>query len=246
DERDVDEEAEDDRRHAGHHVDEVADDRGEARVLAVLDEVERDADPDRDGDRRGERDHRDRAEDRRLDATGIPEERAGGIRAEEVPRDRPRALLDQVVEDQDERHERDRGGHGQAPARDLVAAAAAGADRRERRGGTHSAHAAASALTMPGAASPATTRLRVPRTTNQRAAMLTSSVSTNSTRPAAISAARWRLLLAASPNSLAITAASVYPWLKIVCPMFGALPMTSVTAIVSPIARPRPSIEPPV
>ena len=48
-----------------------------------------------------------------------------------------------------------------------------------------------------------------PRFTNQRATTFTSSVSTKSTRPAAISAARCVSLFAASPNSLAITAASV-------------------------------------
>ena len=52
DEDDVDEEAEDDRRHAGHHVDEVAHDVGERALLAVLDEVEGDADAERDRDQR--------------------------------------------------------------------------------------------------------------------------------------------------------------------------------------------------
>ena len=47
-ERDVDEEAEDDRRDAGHDVDEVAHGVRELRLLAELDEVERDADPERD------------------------------------------------------------------------------------------------------------------------------------------------------------------------------------------------------
>ena len=60
-----------------------------------------------------------------------------------------------------------------------------------------------------------------------------------------MSAARWIGSEAASPNSLAITAASVYPCAKIVFPMTAALPMTIVTAIVSPIARPRPSIAAP-
>ena len=60
-----------------------------------------------------------------------------------------------------------------------------------------------------------------------------------------MSAARWIGSEAASPNSLAITAASVYPCEKIVLPMSAAFPMTIVTAIVSPIARPRPSIAAP-
>ena len=76
--------------------------------------------------------------------------------------------------------------------------------------------------------------------------MLTSSVSTNSTSPAANSAEEWSGWLAASLNSLAITAARLYPWSKRWCPIVAALPITSTTAIVSPMARPKPSIAPPV
>ena len=83
-----------------------------------------------------------------------------------------------------------------------------------------------------------------PREMNQRAMMFTISVSTNSTRPAANRADVW--IPVDSPNSFAITAASVYPWANRWLPIFGALPITSTTAIVSPIARPIPSIAPPV
>ena len=76
DQRDVDEEAEDDRRHAGQHVDEVAHDVREAAVLAVLGQVERDADADRDRDRGRQRHDLDRAEDRALDAARVAEEAA--------------------------------------------------------------------------------------------------------------------------------------------------------------------------
>ena len=49
----------------------------------------------------------------------------------------------------------------------------------------------------------------------------------------------------ASVNSLAITLASVYPGLKRDAAICGVLPITIVTAIVSPRARPKPRITAP-
>ncbi len=70
-------------------------------------------------------------------------------------------------------------------------------------------------------------------------------VSTNSTRPSAISDARWTGS-AASLNSLASAEAIELPGSNSEVLIRYALPMTNVTAIVSPSARPRPSMTPPI
>ena len=69
-------------------------------------------------------------------------------------------------------------------------------------------------------------------------------VSTNSVRPIAISALRlcqW----SASPHWKAMTDGSESPDEKRLAVIVGDEPITSATAIVSPIARPRPSITAP-
>ena len=72
----------------------------------------------------------------------------------------------------------------------------------------------------------------------------TISVMMNRTSPISTSADRCRLS-AASANSLAITAAIVYCGAKSDNATCGVLPITIVTAIVSPSARPKPSITAP-
>ena len=62
-----------------------------------------------------------------------------------------------------------------------------------------------------------------------------------STRPISTSAWRCRSS-AASANSLAMTAAIVYCGAKRDSDTCGVLPITMVTAIVSPRARPKPSM----
>src|SRR6202521_431813 len=76
--------------------------------------------------------------------------------------------------------------------------------------------------------------------TSKRAIRLTVSVTRISTSPSSISAAGYRLPVA-SENSLAILLASVYPGEKIEGGISSRLPMTMVTAMVSPSARPRAS-----
>ena len=74
-----------------------------------------------------------------------------------------------------------------------------------------------------------------------RESALITTVMTNRTSPISISADRYRSS-AASVNSLAMTAAIVYCGAKSEVETWGLLPMTIVTAIVSPIARPKPSM----
>ena len=71
------------------------------------------------------------------------------------------------------------------------------------------------------------------------------SVMMNSTRPISTSADRYSSS-AASANSLATTAAIVYCGANSDSDTFGLLPITIVTAIVSPSARPKPSITAPM
>jgi hypothetical protein len=79
---------------------------------------------------------------------------------------------------------------------------------------------------------------------NARETTLTPSVMMNSTSPISTSAFRWSSS-AASANSLAMTAAIVYCGANSDVDTCGVLPITMVTAIVSPSARPNPSmIEP--
>ena len=131
---------------------------------------------------------------------GSPRNEPVGSVVKKSTRDRADPLLDEVVEDQHERHERGRRQRRDAAARELVDAPPARADRLERDG----AHPAIPAPGVRAARWP-----RSARTTNPRATALTPSVSTNSTSPAAISAARCSGSDAASPNSFAITADSV-------------------------------------
>src|SRR2546428_3777925 len=79
----------------------------------------------------------------------------------------------------------------------------------------------------------------------RRETMLTKIVMINSNNPISINACKYNSS-AASLNSLAITAAMVYCGLNSDSAMTGALPMTIVTAIVSPSARPRPSMMAPM
>ena len=67
--------------------------------------------------------------------------------------------------------------------------------------------------------------------------------STNRITARAIRAESWRLL--ASPNSRAMTLASVAPGPSSEPKMLGEFPSRSAMAIVSPTARPRPSAEAP-
>ena len=80
---------------------------------------------------------------------------------------------------------------------------------------------------------------------SRRDSELMISVMMNSTRPISTSADRYSSS-AASANSLATTAAIVYCGANSDSDTFGLLPITIVTAIVSPRARPKPSITAPM
>src|SRR5262249_49803331 len=100
------------------------------------------------------------------------------------------------------------------------------------------------------AAMPRTTftgRVRVCRPSDQmnaREMMLITSVMKNSTRPISTSELKWSGV-AASANSFASTADMVYCGANSDVDTCGVLPMTIVTAIVSPSARPKPSMTAP-
>ena len=78
----------------------------------------------------------------------------------------------------------------------------------------------------------------------KRAAAITAKVMRNSSAPSATSEEVYRSPTA-SVNSLAIEAEMVVPGASSEELMRCALPMTKVTAMVSPSARPRPSMMPP-
>ena len=187
----------------------------EASLAAVLDQPHGDADADRDGDRGGQRDDLERTEQRALDpadARVLEERVARRIGREEVRAPRAEPLAEQVVDDQRQRDERDQRAGKDAHAGRPVRAPAPGADREASqlwRGCAVRAHTptAVSAISSLRASGPlgANPRGREVRSTITRAKALTSSVSTNSTRPAANSALRCSPC--ASPNSLAIAAA---------------------------------------
>src|SRR5213078_1776843 len=82
------------------------------------------------------------------------------------------------------------------------------------------------------------------RSSMKRAAAITEKVMRNSA-PSAISEELYRSPTA-SVNSLAMEAEMVVPGASSDEPMRCALPMTKVTAMVSPSARPRPSMMPPI
>src|SRR5204863_4036845 len=86
---------------------------------------------------------------------------------------------------------------------------------------------------------------RTTRRVRMRESALTTIVIRNSTSPISINACRYNSS-AASVNSFAMTAAIVYCGAKSDVLTCGLLPMTIVTAIVSPSARPRPSMTAPM
>ncbi len=189
-------------------------DLGEPAAPAVLDEPHRDADADRDRDREASATISIVPRIALLiaaDARVLEERVAGRVGREEARAPRAEALVQQVVDDQ---HERDsastcRRGSSRARVRSLRRRAGLTPKRAEQlgwRGLRAHAPAAISAASDAGAGAGVARRPdavpRAARTTSTRAIPLTSSVSTNSTSPAANSAERCRPW--ASPNSLAI------------------------------------------
>src|SRR5439155_22714356 len=112
-------------------------------------------------------------------------------------------------------------------------------ERRHQLACSRSRHHAASAVA--GSATTICFVLRAMLQINSRDRRFTTSVMMKSTRP--ISTSAWRYSSsAASANSFAMTAAIVYCGANNDSDTFGLFPITIVTAIVSPSARPNPSI----
>src|SRR6266550_6118943 len=210
--------ADHDRRRAVQYVRDEAHEEPQPSG-AILGEIHPGADADRHADQRREADHDDGSDNGVCDAAA---RLSGGHRApgEERPVERRRTLRDQVAENEhqgeDGREREDDHQHGHQPAREVAAQRA-------------SAHRAL----LPTAAPRATRQIRM------RATALTATVSTNRISPTSNSADRY-MFVVASLNSLAIAAAIVYAGCSSETPMSWRLPITIVTAIVSPSARPRP------
>src|SRR6185312_306480 len=215
----VDEEAHHDRRDAGHHLGEEADEPGERTGAAVLVEVDTAEHAERDRHHRRRAGDQEGAHDGRAHtATGkaVDERQVVG---EERPADHLRPLLHHVDDQEHERDQRDEEGQRDDAGGDHVGDLAPARTRawcRElwsagRRHG-HRAH-----TTAPD--------LRSYRLTNPRARMPTPTVSTSSTTPMPMRAARW--MPTASPNWLAMMLASVSPGPKMCALMCCELPIRS-------------------
>src|SRR6266699_4209664 len=216
--------ADHDRRGAVHHVRQEAH-RPSQPAGAVLRQEQPRPDTYGETDQPGEADD-DRGPDDRIGDAAAGLARGDGVLREEVPVEGRRALHDQVRENEDQGQDGEERQQGDEPRHDTAH------DATPNGAGAHSAR-------LPTA---------VPRATRQmsrRARAFTTTVITNSTRPTSNSAARYRFVVA-SLNSLAIAAAIVYAGCSTDMPMSWRVPITKVTAIVSPRARPRPSMTAPI
>src|SRR6266550_3531265 len=220
----------DDRRRAVQNVGDEPDQESHP-ARSVLRQVQPGADADGDADERREPDDDPGPDDGVRDATArLP----CGHRTlgKKCPVDRRCALHDQIAQNQDEcqdgeqREQDDEAGH--QPARD-VAAQGAGAV----------AVAVAHSAWLPVGAPRPTRQIRI------RAIALTATVRTNRISPTSNRADRYRLVVA-SLNSFAIAAAIVYAGCRSEMLMSCRFPMSIVTAIVSPSARPRPRMTAPI
>src|SRR6266496_4343326 len=216
--------ADHDRRRAVQHVRHETHEEREPPG-AILGEKHPGADAD------GHADQRRQAHDDDGSRNGVRDAAprlSGGDRAlgEESPVEGRRTLDDQVAEDEhqseDGRERQDDDQHGHQAAREVAAQRA-------------SAHRAL----LPTAAPRATRQIRM------RATALTTTVSTNSISPTSNSADKY-MFVVASLNSLAIAAAIVYAGCSSDSAMSWRLPITIVTAIVPPKARPRPRMTAPM
>src|SRR5258708_15567638 len=150
---------------------------------------------------------------------------------EEIEVQRAGAFLDHIEEDHRQRNEGD----------DYRKAAKAFEDAGEDLAPAEvCGHANASPADTTGAAIGAATRRFIDQISS-REIMFTPTVMMKRSRPISIRACRYSSS-AASVNSLAMTAAIVYCGLNIEAATCGEMPSTIVTAIVSPSARPKPSM----
>src|SRR5438552_727388 len=191
----------------------------------VLGEVQPGCYTDRYPDQRGETDDDARTHDRVGDTASRLPSRHGTLR-KEGPIDGRRALQHEIAENEQQREHR--------------------GERQHHHHGGHRAagemtaeHAAAHSARLPTAWPRATRQIRT------RAMALTATVSTKRINPTS-NKADWYRLVVASLNSLAIAAAIVYAGCRSETPMSCRFPMSIVTAIVSPSARPRPRMTAPI
>ncbi len=182
--RGEDEDPDEDRRDAGHHVSEEPDKRREDAPGLVFGQVNRREDPDRHGDHGTQGNHLDRPSDSRSEATagGRLDERL--LLSQETQRQLAESLSDDLGQDQAERNNRQQHGRDHRPRHDLATPLPA----RERPHGR-----------------------TAPRRMMSLAAMLMSRVMTNSTTPSPIRADLNNGRLAASLNWSAMVAAIVVP-----------------------------------
>src|SRR5690606_23649812 len=211
-----------------------ADGAGGAVLAAQLVQVDGPEDAERDRHQRGEPGGEERPDDGGVHATAVDAVLAGEVRGEELPGHDPAAPGDHVPDDGDERHERHHEGEGDDGGGGPVGQPPAGAEpgpgevERLADGRVDERHQAAPRKRT-------CTRLTItrPRT-------LTTIVSTRRKTPSAMSAER--NVPEDSPNWLTMTAGMASPVAKRLATIWGRDPMTRATAIVSPMARTRPSI----
>src|SRR5262249_42959184 len=239
----VGEDADDNRRNTVQRVCGETNQRREAGA-AVLGHV--DAADDADWDRHQRRQPADnqRADDRVRHAAADLADRLRHLH-EECDVERKQTLADHEEQHEEQRHQRDQHrprAKGDEHRRERLAP--------DRRGAAETAvftsrHAGSAAGCGVGSAAPTTAvALRVIDQMSRRDSEVTVSGMMNSTSPISTRAARYRSS-AASVNSFAITAAIVYCGANSDSETRGLFPMTIVTAIVSPSARPKPSITAP-
>src|SRR5690606_33576133 len=226
----VDEQPDHDRRRRQHDVDDEARERGKARVRPVLGEMDPGQYADRRGDEGREGDHHRAADDRVRQPAALG---AG----------RRRRLQEQVGA------ERREGGEARREQRPQDPAERCEPDRHRRRGQRESGGVDVPAATVAEVHRRAPRQARTParaalRCTSHFASPSTTKVMTNSSRPSANSDGMCSAG-SASANSLASVDAIELPGANRLAERRFALPITNVTAIVSPSARPSPSITPP-
>src|SRR6185312_4151498 len=232
-----------DGREAIEHVGQESDAVGEPRA-AVFGQVQAGADANRKPEQHRESDDDERADDRVRHAAAGFADGLGHVR-EEREVERSSALRDEVRQNEEQRQHGDHGGRRKCGEHDDVHRAAAyeatpraladGALPRARplRSNDARGHSGFEAAPPPT------------RHTSQRAIALTMIVIMSSVNPTAMSADRCASLLA-SLNSLAISDAMVYPGASSEAEISWRLPMSIVTAMVSPNARPKPRMMPPM
>ena len=205
-----------DRRDAGENLGREADRVADAAV-ASLGEKDSRADAERDADQARDADDVERSGDRIAHAAARLADRRGNG-GEEIERQPSEPVRDHQPEQRHERHQRD-------------------GERQPANAGHDQIHCAP--LGEHHAATRAGPRRDI--RTRTRAAMLSSTVTAKRRRPRA---ARAPVCISplASANSLAMTAGSEYPGANNEARIVGEFPMTIVTAIVSPSARPSPSM----